>query len=316
MNFLKGAAKFIGWLTGILAGIVAIIYSCGYLIVQTRLHLLGIDVLLPSGKEYYLHEGANFFVVTGQKMGLYVLGIISVALLAYIPWSITERSEKGGKFLAKIRNKTSIIKQKCNGLWQGAILIVMVIMLFWPMLYNLDIFRAPLELSGLLATSMENGTVSSLSIEARAVRELLITGETQRLNGLYSFLLIHCLSAGFLVAAVMRLTSKWPHKHLLTFPFLMVFLIYIFLLPPDFAVLHKAIAFPEVEIISTVKEVKPSRKEDKLLLLNKTDKEFILWNKNKGKALWIPIDKVAKMEIGQAKPVFKKQPKEREGGEK
>src|SRR5512136_24341 len=68
MNLIKEAAKLIGWLTGALAGIVAILYACGYLIIQTQLHLLGIDALLPSGREYYLQEGANFFIVTGKKL--------------------------------------------------------------------------------------------------------------------------------------------------------------------------------------------------------------------------------------------------------
>lgn len=305
MNFLKGAAKFIGWLTGFLAGIVAIIYACGYLIVQTRLHLLGIDVLLPSGREYYLHEGANFFIVTGQMMGFFVLGLISVALLVCIPWSITDRSEKGGKYLARIKNKISVVQRKYDGMWQGAILIAMVILLFFPILYNLDLFRAPLDLSGLLATSTQDSAVSSLSKEASKVRELLTTGETKRLEELYSILLMHCLFAGFLVAVMLRLTSKWPLKFLLTFPFLLVFMIYLFLLPPDFAVLYKRIEFPAVTIVSTVKD-KPSNMSEDLLLLNKTDKEFILWNKTEEKALWIPLDKVARMEIGQAQPVFGK----------
>ena len=56
MNLIKEAAKFIGWLTGMLAGIVAILYAFGYLVVQTQLHLLGVDALLPSGREYYLRR--------------------------------------------------------------------------------------------------------------------------------------------------------------------------------------------------------------------------------------------------------------------
>lgn len=46
MNILKAVAKFIGWLSGSLAGIGAILTVFGYLITIANLRLLGLDVSL------------------------------------------------------------------------------------------------------------------------------------------------------------------------------------------------------------------------------------------------------------------------------
>ncbi len=69
MRLVREGAKLIGWVTASLAGMVAILYACGFLIIQTQARILGIQMLLASGQEYYVQEGAKFFIVTGQKLG-------------------------------------------------------------------------------------------------------------------------------------------------------------------------------------------------------------------------------------------------------
>ena len=306
MNFLQTVAKFLGWLTGVLAGITAILYACGYLMTQTQFHLLGIHILLPSNRDYYLHEGAKFFIVTGQKAGLLALGLVFLALVVCIPWSILKKTGKGAQFQTAFHNRYGRIPTENRWRWQALTLLAMILLLFFPLLRNLDIFRAPLELAGLLATLQDAAYPATLGDEARKVFASLNIADTRHLNDLYYLLLMHCLFAGFLVWASHRLTAAWPLRTLLTFPFVVVFAIYLFLLPQDYVVLQKRFTFPAVAVLATI-DAASDLSED-LLLLNKTDKEFILWNPSTQKTLWIPIAKVAKIEIGPARPVFGKPP--------
>lgn len=306
MNFLQTVAKFLGWLTGVLAGITAILYACGYLITQTQFHLLGIHVLLPSNRDYYLHEGANFFIVTGQKAGLLALGLVFLALAVCIPWSILKKSGKGVQFNTAFQRRFGSIPPENRWRWNALALLIMILLLFFPLLRNLDIFRAPLELAGLLANLHDAAYPATLGEEARQVFASLNGADTRHLNDLYYLLLMHCLLAGFLLWAVRKLTTAWPLKFVLTFPFVMIFAIYVFLLPQDFVVFQKRFTFPAVAVLATVDEA--SDLSEELLLLNKTDREFILFNPTTQKTLWVPIAKVAKIEIGPARPVFGRRP--------
>jgi hypothetical protein len=302
MNLIKEAAKLVGWLTGTLAGLVAILYACGYLIVQTQLHLLGISALLPSGRDYYLQEGANFFIVTGQKVGQLLLGLVALVLIFCIPVSILKKSPTGVKYLARLKDKCFGIQNSHQWLWQAAIFLLLVILLFFPLVNNLDMFRAPMELSGVLHTSQENVISGSLSSDAIRIQNLMTTGDRQTLVNFYYLLLMHCLFAGFLLAAALHLTATWPLKSIIAFPFLLVFTIYLFLLPLGYAVLEKNLEFPSIRFISTFDKI--SSNSGDLLLLDKTDQEFILWDKAQKKALWLPRDKVVMVEIGQSQPFF------------
>ena len=306
MNLIKEAAKLIGWLTGALAGIVAILYACGYLIIQTQLHLLGIDALLPSGREYYLQEGANFFIVTGQKLGLLLLGLVALVLVFFIPISIVAKSQKGARYLGRLKVKFLGIHERHKWLWQAGALLLMVVLLFFPLVNDLDLFRAPLELSGLLHTAQGDAVAGSHSSDANTIGKWVTTGDAKRLDNFYYNLLMHCLFAALLLMAAQGVTSAWPLKSLIAFPFLLVFVIYLLLLPLDYVVLEKRVEFPTVTFISAYDKV--SNESGTLLLLNKTDQEFILWDQAQKRALWLPRDKVVKVEIGQTQPVFTKAP--------
>jgi len=304
MNLIKEAAKAVGWLTGALAGIVAILYACGYLIIQTQLHLLGIDVLLPSGREYYLQEGANFFIVTGQKLGLLLLGLVALVLIFHIPIAIISKTPRGANYISRLKGRFLAIHERHKWLWQAAVLLLMVALLFFPLVNDLDLFRAPLELSGLLHTAQDDNVAGTRSSEANTIAGWVTTGDVKSLDNFYYNLLMHCLFAALLLMAAQGVTSAWPFRSLIIFPFLLVFVIYLFLLPLDYVVLEKRIEFPTVTFISTFDKV--SNESGTLLLLNKTDQEFILWNQAEKRALWLPRDKVVKVEIGRMQPVFKK----------
>jgi len=250
MNLLKEATKLIGWLTGALAGLVALLYSAGYVIVQTQLHLLGISALLPSGKEYYLQEGANFFLVTGQKVGQLLLGLLALVLIFCIPLSIFKKTQTGLKHV-------ETLKKNCAGmqhqwLWQSATLLVLVILLFF--------------LAERRKQNMEVGNDRGYA----------------NISNFYYSLLMHCLFAGVLLVATQHVAATWPFKSVIVFPFLLVFAIYLFLLPVCYAVVEKKLEFPSISFVSTFDSISDTSGE--LLLL---------WDKTRRKALWLPKDKDA-----------------------
>ena len=83
----------------------------------------------------------------------------------------------------------------------------------------------------------------------------MLSGDARSLDNFYYNLLMHCLFAALLVMAAQGVTSAWPLKSLIAFPFLLVFVVYLLLLPLDYVVLEKRIEFPAVTFISTYDKV-------------------------------------------------------------
>jgi len=110
MYVLKQIAKFIGWLSGSLAGIAAILTVCGYLITISNLNLLGLDLsILEYNPEFYLRKGGNFvfYIVNtaGEKILLpiiFVLVPLSVVLSLFL--SVIKRSPLYN-YINKIRER-------------------------------------------------------------------------------------------------------------------------------------------------------------------------------------------------------------------
>jgi hypothetical protein len=81
-----GSRKLLATLKEI-AGLSAVLYVCGFLVVRTRLSTLGVTAGLPVADEQYLVEGAAFAVSTVEMLLfpwgfllLFVAGIVAVAL--------------------------------------------------------------------------------------------------------------------------------------------------------------------------------------------------------------------------------------------
>jgi len=67
VKLLRGIAVAVGWLSGSLAGISAVVYACGYLITRAQLHLFGVSGFFPLSADHFMQEGAKFLVVIGQQ---------------------------------------------------------------------------------------------------------------------------------------------------------------------------------------------------------------------------------------------------------
>jgi len=76
MELSKGIALFVGWLSGALAGIGAILYACGYLLSTAQLHLLGLSGLVNYGQERYVEEGGRFLIDVLGLLGEILLNLL------------------------------------------------------------------------------------------------------------------------------------------------------------------------------------------------------------------------------------------------
>jgi hypothetical protein len=99
MGLLKRTTVFIGWLSGSVAGLGALLYAAGYLVTRAHLHLLGLDRLLVPGNERFIEEGANFFLVTGQilihdclSLVALAVALVLIGLAAVAVWISPERA--------------------------------------------------------------------------------------------------------------------------------------------------------------------------------------------------------------------------------
>lgn len=309
MNILKAVAKFIGWLSGSLAGIGAILTVFGYLITIANLRLLGLDVLILNyDAQYYLRRGGNFFfyvVGLSEKVLLPLLAITLVlsvlCLLLYVFISKTFLQ----KYLRSLGIKAVDIKSKYLSNLRAFIFVFLVILFLFQLSPGLDLFINPLKVSNLLydVTEMDN-TISKNSIEY-----YILHGETPELKFHFCKILLFVVVAGLLLLVAWRVTSPWKLRVILVSPFVIIFALYVLFLPMAYGVLILTAEFAPIEISSKNQMV--SNQSRAFYLLNKTEKEFILWDSTSKKLFWIPTQEVKRAEILPSEPIIKRPHKQK-----
>jgi hypothetical protein len=159
MGLLKRTTVFIGWLSGSVAGLGALLYAAGYLVTRAHLHLLGLDRLLVPGNERFIEEGANFFLVTGQilihdclslvalAVALVLIGLVVYALLWLCGFPGARAMRSGFD-----RSWATLGTLHARLPWSPDIsaYVALLFLLYVHLLSYLDKFVAPLDLSNLL----------------------------------------------------------------------------------------------------------------------------------------------------------------------
>src|SRR5262249_31612738 len=159
MNLLKAITVSIGWLSGSLVGIGAILYAFGYLITRAQQHLLGLDGLSIYDNEHFLQEGAKFFVATGELI-LDALLILLVAALVLAAATLL--------VFGLMRGLWGIVPARVAALWLSTVsgvqalhgrlpwpwafsgyLLLLALLLFYLLTYR-QMFMPPLKISNLL----------------------------------------------------------------------------------------------------------------------------------------------------------------------
>jgi hypothetical protein len=312
MGLLKGVTVFIGWLSGSLAGIGALLYACGYLVTFAHLNLLGIDHLLAASNERFIQQGARFLAVTGELLTRKLLGLLAVfLLLAIVPVTVyVVLSRFRPDALGRMKNTWGAAKARVTALHQHlpwsadvSLYLVLLVLLFSYLLSYLPEFIPPLTLSDLLYTDVDAGA-SGRSLKEK-LRCWLLTADSGHLRSHFSALLDAELLAIAFAALAWHVTRRRSQRLLMVMPFLAVFVLYTVYLPMLYGVLvhptnYNGITFPGAERIE-----QPATSS--FFLLQKTNDDFLVWDSARKTVLWIPKTDVKSAEIGPGTALFKRE---------
>jgi hypothetical protein len=313
MSLLKGLTVFIGWLSGSVAGIAALLYACGYLVTRAHLNLLGVDELLVSSNERVMQQGAHFFAVTGELLIKKLLGFLELGLLLAIPavvlYLVASRFRPA--WTTRIGDGWRTSRAKLAGLHQRlpwsadvSVFVVLLLVLYTYLASYLPDFLPPLMVSDLLYQNADTPPPGS-----RAQQQLLcwlLTANAPRLRNRFSALLDGELVAIVLVLLVWRITIDRKQRLLMVTPFLAVFALYTTYLPMLYGVLVRPMSYN----VLTLPDGDPRNDRQAgapLFLLQKTNDEFVVWDSASRRVLWIARGEVRRATIGQSRALFKQE---------
>ncbi len=307
MSLFKAIALFVGWITSSLAGIGAILYACGYLISRAQLRSLGLFGVLERPADYYLQEGANFFV-----------GLVTISLGPLVPWLVylgyilffllvlsspgwvylIRRREKVDKLWGRVRDGAVVRLEKWPRLWRNCAFLALLFILMFHLTGYLKDFTPALEVSNLLYGGSNQ---PDRSRTAKLVRWIL-SDDRDKLDDHFRVLLWGTLQAGVILALAWNVTSKMRLKIWLLTPFVILLMLYVLFLPLAYGTLVRPTRFPVVALTSQNRLV--ASVQGRLFLLNKSEHELVLWDQRERRVLWIPNDEIKAAEVREIRPLF------------
>lgn len=311
MSLFKGIALFIGWVTSSLAGIAAILYACGYLITQAQLRSLGLSGILERSPDYYLQEGANFFIGLVTRLTqiipwLFWAGCIFVVLLILgLPVGIYmfkgKRRERMATLSEKIRYRITDALKRRPWLWRNAAYLLCLCILIFHLTRYLSDFTPALNVSNLLYGGPTKPGSSQASVD---LARWILANDSGKLEGHFCVLLWGTLQTGVVLALAWYVIRPARLKIWLIAPFVVIFLIYVLFLPLAYGTLLRPTRFPVVALTSESPRL--ARVKGSLFLLHRTDSAFVLWDEQARRVLWIPSDQILTAEVRGVRPLFGK----------
>lgn len=297
-DLLTGFGKFIGWLSGSVVGITALIYSLGYLAVQSYLHVLGLDVLIEQSDKYYLEKGEllvihiidGFFeAIEAPSFVLTILSVVA-AIIYY-----------GLNTIDRIAQKISALKLYISYSYENnkivfkfiayCVLLFLFIAVLSP---DMDLFKQIFGISDLLFESGDN---------QKRIAKWIIEGKRDELKDLFFNGIISNgieIILGFVFCFLV--TKELPYRYLLMTPFTLVLLLYILFLPIAYGTLMITPGFFSADI--TIKG-DPKQNIQNLLLISNTDTGYIFWNTAERNVLWISKTELEHMKLNTRQSPFK-----------
>jgi len=297
MNIFKEITTFIGWLSGLLAGIAAIFYACGYLITRAYLHLLGVGSLISFSREEYIQEGAKFMVEMADLAGRVSLPLLGTAVIFAAVWFLL-RKIGSGRFMAK-RGKWFLSQNDgFHWLWRASLFALLLFVLIYLAEKEVGYFAMPLAISDLLfaAKPVANG-------DAAQVAKWLVSGDRTSLDNLFFNLFLGVVKAGALLYFAWRTAGGWRLRSLLVAPFAVIFLLTLLLLPMTYGVLKKPVRFAGITINQG--DLQSAKNNSRLYLVDRTADDFVLWDAAARKVIWLPRAEVKSAMIGPEEFVYK-----------
>jgi hypothetical protein len=309
-SFVPGAKGFILWLGGSLAGLTAILYTAGYLVTRAHLSMLGLYGVVDFGGDYFVQEGAKFFLVVGYSFGrsavlplLELVGATAVAVmtLRYLLWR------------TRVKRWCDNLRARCPDLGaDGPLRAIAFVLLFFLFLEHSETalvkFQLPLCITNLLYT--DSGTAKcgpSMQEGAKSLKAALLHRDDAVLTDAFFDLMYRMAQATLL--AYMTWWAVPPRRWRSWFvapPLVAALLIYVISLPMDYGVLLRPIAYPRITL--ALDEKAAFAIAGPLYLLSKTANDFVVWDASVRKLFWIPSGSVKRAEVGGVYDLFASAP--------
>lgn len=309
MNLLKGIAAFSGWLTGALAGVGAILYALGYLVTRAHLNFLGVSGLFDQSSFFFIQEGAMFLLDVAVIIArtllpiVVVLGIIA-AVLVVAGYGIARILASRAPSLAERMNQWKDVMLS----WREHLLLCQVLYAALLMLFfvhtdtYLNDFNRPLQISNVLYGESGIGTTVSSDPKTVALRKSLLQGEEKLTHAYFFNLLFGEVLAGLLLMMAWRVTDGWRWQPMWVSWFVISFIIYSASLPMMYGVLWVSAEYPIITFKSPDDTL--THGLGTLYLLSKTDTEFVVWDAQGKRLLWIPKDEIKWADVKRVGNLF------------
>lgn len=311
-TLLKGTAAFIGWLAGYVGGVTAILYACGFLVTRAHQNALGLFGLVEYGHQHFVQEGAKFLLVVGQSMARIALplalpGIVAAGVVAVL-LAVGRRSA----WFRWGREAWTARLGHVGGPGAGrrlAYALLLALLILHADTY-LEKFSRPLLVSNLLyADPQDAGAARPAEETTEQIRTWLLAGDAQRATTHFYYLLWGAVLAGGLLLASWQLVAHWAAgpglTGLLLAPFVISFSLYALSVPMLYGVLVRPTRYPVV-VLEPRSEAPAERA--RLFLLNKTDRELVLWDGSRRRVLWVATTDLRRAEVQGVESLFARDP--------
>jgi hypothetical protein len=298
MTVFREIAKSIVWLSGSLAGIVAVLIACGYLITIAHLNLLGLDTrVLKYDPQYYLERGGKFFFyilafVSKDILLPLFLSFMVVVVVFLCCYLVLVRKLFSAGFQRLAQGLKGHVERHAT-IYRMLVLLLLLGLLFSKSLPVLDeLYIKPLTVSNVL---YDLGTADV--IEDKTMAAIIQQGHIHFNRVLFCLIL-----ATLLLYGAWKATSTLPFRMVMRSPFVIVFLTYILFLPMVYGVFIIPIEFSPIDLRmknATLRQPAP------LYLINQSPDEFIVWDCGQRELLWLPKNEVDRATIRRSEMLYR-----------
>ena len=309
MKLLRGIAVALGWLSGSLAGIGAVVYTCGYLITRAQLHLFGVSGFFPLSADHFMQEGAKFLVVIGQQaietllsVVAFALVTLAVLLVVWLPLVRWRPSLRHALIDARARVVAALARIHERLPWSPAfsLYLVLLVVLVWVLETYRNRFAAPLEISNILHLRPPPPTGDS---PAQRITGWLLAEDWRRLEMYFTDLLDAETRIILLLIAAWHVTAFLGRRVALLIPFVVALALYTLYLPMAYGVLMRPTSY---NIVALHFRAHPTEPPALFFLLSSTDQEFVVWDSSIPIVLWVPKSEVSRAEVHRVQSLFAK----------
>jgi hypothetical protein len=308
MTLLRTIAATLGWLSGALAGVGAVLYACGYLITRAQLQVFGVTGFFPLSTDHFVQEGAKFFITVGHQVLEMLLAVAAVALVVVVLslalWLPLRRwVPASGAWLARVAEaaRGAVARVHQHLPWSAAFsvyLALLALLVVHLELYR-DRFAAPLHVSDVLYA---DASATGDDAPDRRIHNWVVRQDAGRLHGYFTDLLDAEIRAGLLLFAAWHVTAGRARRVLLLTPFVVTLALYTLYLPMTYGVLVRPTTYNTVALQFRADGDRGPR--GPFFLLSSTEQEFVVWDATGRTVLWIPKTEVSRAEVRRVESLF------------